>query len=173
MCLRGVGLNPRGRGQSIARTSGRHAGRPPALIRAVRGYCLHVRENVDIVRGFISSFNRANKSALTDFFADDVEIDWSRSPAPYRGVYRGRAAAVQWFADVGDTFETGRIEPADFIDAGDDVVVPHVFHLQGRDGIEVKGPGRELCLHHSRRTVLSVAHLSSARRAVADLRLAE
>ncbi len=95
-------------------------------------------ENVEVVREFIASFNRADESALIDFFTDDIEIDWSRSPAPYRGVHRGREAALGWFSDVGDMFETGQIEPTDLIDAGDDIVVPHVFRLRGRDGIEVK-----------------------------------
>ena len=96
------------------------------------------QENVEIVRGFIAALNRGHWAAnLTKFIHDDVEIDWSRSPAPYRGVYRGREGAMR-FAEMTDVWEAARIEPAEFIDAGDDVLVPHVVHLRGRDGIEVK-----------------------------------
>jgi ketosteroid isomerase-like protein len=96
------------------------------------------RENLESVEAFIASFNRGDESALTDFLAEDVEIDWSRSPAPYRGIYRGREAALAWFDDVGDTFKSGRIEAVDLIDADDEILVPHVMHLCGRDGLEVK-----------------------------------
>lgn len=96
------------------------------------------QENVEIVRLFIAALNRGDwAAALTDFIHDDVEIDWSRSPAPYRGIYRGRQGAMR-FAELGDVWEEARIEAAEFIDAGDEVLVPHVVHLRGRDGIEVK-----------------------------------
>lgn len=94
-------------------------------------------ENVEIVRGFLAALNRGNwAAAIAEFVDDDVEIDWSRSPAPYRGIYRGREGAVR-FAELTDVWEAARIEPAELIDAGDDVLVPHVVHLRGRDGIEV------------------------------------
>lgn len=95
-------------------------------------------ENVEIVRGFIAALNRGNwAEVVAGFFHDDVEIDWSRSPAPYRGVYRGREGARQ-FTELTDVWEKARIDADELIDAGDDVVVPHVVHLWGRDGIEVK-----------------------------------
>ncbi len=96
------------------------------------------QENVDTVREFIAAFNRGEENALVDFCGEDVEIDWSRSPATYRGVYRGRDAALKWFDDIGAVFEAGRIEPIDLLDAGNDVIVPHRVHLRGRDGIVVK-----------------------------------
>ena len=75
-------------------------------------------------------------ATLSETMHDDVEIDWSRSPAPYAGVYRGREEAMR-FADALDVWEDARLDAAEFIDAGDDVLVPHVSFLRGRDGIEV------------------------------------
>ena len=96
------------------------------------------QENVEIVRAYIDTVNSGDwVAASTAFLDDDVELDWSRSPAPYGGVYRGREAALR-FADELQVWEDFRIDPSDFIDAGNDVLVPHVVHLRGRDGIEVK-----------------------------------
>jgi ketosteroid isomerase-like protein len=95
------------------------------------------QENVELVRSYVEAINDGDwKAALMDFIDDDVEIDWSRSPAPYRGIYRGRKEAAR-FAEALDVWQEARLEAAEFIDAGDDVLVPHVFRLQGRDGIEV------------------------------------
>jgi ketosteroid isomerase-like protein len=96
-------------------------------------------ENVEIVRQYIDEINRGRDwaAAGAGFMADDIEIDWSRSPAPYRGIYRGREEALR-FAEELAVWEGFRIEPKEFIAAGDDVLVPHVVHLRGRDGLEVK-----------------------------------
>jgi ketosteroid isomerase-like protein len=95
------------------------------------------RENVELVRTYVEAINDGDwKAALADFIHDDVEIDWSRSPAPYRGIYRGRKEAAR-FAEAIDVWEEAQLEPAEFIEAGDDVLVPHVIQLRGRDGIEV------------------------------------
>lgn len=95
-------------------------------------------ENLEIVRGFIAALNKGDWAArMLEFVDEDVEIDWSRSPAPYRGVYRGREGALK-FAEETDVWDAARIEPGELIDAGDDVLVPHVIHLRGRDGIEVR-----------------------------------
>ena len=96
-------------------------------------------ENVEFVRAYIDEINRGRNwtAAGARFMSDDIEIDWSRSPAPYRGIYKGREGALR-FAEEIEVWEEARIEPEDFIDAGDDVLVPHVVRLRGRDGLEVK-----------------------------------
>jgi ketosteroid isomerase-like protein len=95
------------------------------------------RENVELVRGYVDAINHGDWAAtLAASLHEDVEIDWSRSPAPYKGIYHGRQEAMR-FAEALDVWEGARLDPSEFIDAGDDVLVPHVFHLRGRDGIEV------------------------------------
>lgn len=95
------------------------------------------QQNVEVVRTYVEAINDGDwKAAFADFIHDDIEIDWSRSPAPYRGIYRGREEAAR-FAEALDVWEEARIEPAEFIGAGEDVIVPHVVHLRGREGIEV------------------------------------
>ena len=96
-------------------------------------------ENVERVRTYIDELNLGHDwaAASARFMSDDIEIDWSRSPAPYRGVYRGREAALRFGEELG-IWEEAQIEPDEFIVAGDDVLVPHVVRLRGRDGLEVK-----------------------------------
>jgi ketosteroid isomerase-like protein len=64
-------------------------------------------------------------------------LDFSRARGPYRGVY-SRAEARGVLEDMNATFESVRFEPHDFIDAGDQVVMPMTIHFRGRDGIEVR-----------------------------------
>ena len=94
-------------------------------------------ENVALVRAFVDAVNEGDwAAAFTEFSHDDVEIDWSRSEAPYRGIYRGRDGARR-FGEFLDHWTAARLVPSDFIAAGDDVLVPHSVHFRGRDGIEV------------------------------------
>jgi hypothetical protein len=68
-------------------------------------------ENVELVRAYIEDVNRGDwVTAGTGFMHDDVEIDWSRSPAPYRGIYRGREAALR-FAEELQGLSLGRSLP--------------------------------------------------------------
>ena len=95
------------------------------------------QENLEIVRGYLEAVNDGEwKAEFAAFIHDDIEIDWSRSPAPYRGIYRGRKEATRFIEEL-DVWADARIEPTEFIDAGDDVLVPHAVQLRGRDGIEL------------------------------------
>jgi SnoaL-like domain len=66
-----------------------------------------------------------------------AEIDWSRSRAPFKDVYRGRDG-IETFWDVfWSTFEDVQVETHGFTKAGSEVVVPITVHMRGREGIEV------------------------------------
>jgi ketosteroid isomerase-like protein len=47
------------------------------------------QKNVEIVRRSIEAWNRRDLTAWTASLHPDAEIDWSRSRAPFKGVYRG------------------------------------------------------------------------------------
>jgi ketosteroid isomerase-like protein len=74
-------------------------------------------------------------AALKDV-APDFELDWSRAAGPQRGIYK-LDQVRSFFNDFLETFESTRVEPANFIEADEHVVVPQTGYLQGRDGIEV------------------------------------
>jgi len=64
------------------------------------------------------------------------EVDFSRAVGPWHGVFvldQIRRVVVQFR----ETWESARMEPHEFIEAGDLVVVPSTQHLKGRGGIEV------------------------------------
>ena len=95
------------------------------------------QENVEIVRSAIERFNRTGNWDLNDVAAD-YELDLSRSLGPQRGVFFGRDQADRSLRSFTSDWESMRIEPHEFIEAGDDVVVPWTAHMLGRDGIEVQ-----------------------------------
>jgi uncharacterized protein len=93
-------------------------------------------ENVEVVRRSLEAWNRRDPTTLA-FFRSDAEIDYSRSRAPFKGVYRGHDGIETFWDFFWSTFEDVQIEMHGFIEAGSEVVVPNTAHMQGRDGIEV------------------------------------
>jgi ketosteroid isomerase-like protein len=95
------------------------------------------QKNVEIVRAAIDAFNRGDLDAALRYAAPNLEYDLSRATGPVRGIYaldRVRPA----LDEVVGIWESSRIEPHEFIEAGEHVVVPWTFHVAGRDGIEVQ-----------------------------------
>ena len=95
------------------------------------------QENVEIVRRFYEGWNRRDLSGGLQDLHPDGEVDWSRSRGPEQGVYRGVEAIERFAQQWLDLFDEVRIEPKEFIDTGEYVVVPNVVMARGRDGIEV------------------------------------
>ena len=93
------------------------------------------QENVEIVRAAVSAFDPSDTQVWEALSHPDVELDWSASRGLEAGVYRGRAETTR-FIRTFETFQTVVIEPEDFIEAGDSVVVPNIARFRGRDGIE-------------------------------------
>ena len=101
------------------------------------------QENVEVVRAAFEAWNRRDWEGAVKHAAPDAEFDLSRALGPYRGVYR----LGQWrnlIEDFSRTFDSARIEAREFIDAGDHVLVPITFNMQGRDGIEATAGGFHL-----------------------------
>ena len=93
------------------------------------------QENVELVQGMLATFAGVDwvalmrdtepeqKQAMLDAFYDpDVEIEWvdtSPEPGPHHGHEGVLRALNAWL----ESFEEFYVEPTEFIDAGDDVVV--------------------------------------------------
>jgi ketosteroid isomerase-like protein len=94
------------------------------------------QENVEIVKANIDAYNREDWDAFFKDMAPGFELDFSRAVGPWRGVF-GLDQIRRMVGEFRETWESARVEPHEFIEAGDLVVVPATQHVKGRGGIEV------------------------------------
>jgi ketosteroid isomerase-like protein len=94
------------------------------------------QENVEIVKAWYDAYNREDWDAFYKDVAPGFEVDLSRAVGPWRGVF-GLDQVRRLVGEFSETWESVRLEPHEFIEAGDLVVVPATQHLKGRGGIEV------------------------------------
>jgi ketosteroid isomerase-like protein len=95
------------------------------------------QENIEIVRRSIEAWNGRGRTTWTASLHPGAEIDWSRSRAPFKGVYRGREGAETFWDVFWSTFEDVQVETHGFTAVGSEVLVPTTVHMRGREGIEV------------------------------------
>jgi ketosteroid isomerase-like protein len=128
------------------------------------------QENVEIVRAAIEAFNRGDLDRVFAGFAPDLEFDFSRALGPNRGVY-GLDQTRAVLDDLGATWESLQIEPHEFIETGEQVIVPWTLQVTGRDGIEVRARTKwiftirdraveHMCMYQERQEALEAAGLS-------------
>jgi uncharacterized protein len=86
------------------------------------------QENVEIVRRRFDAFNEGDLAAAFAL-TDPNFVWWDRADDPGAGVYRGQDAVEKHLAEIAEEIEL-QIEPLEFIEAGDAVVVP--LRLSGR-----------------------------------------
>ena len=94
------------------------------------------QENVEVVKAAYDAFNREDLDAVFKDAAPGAETDFSRALGPWRGVF-GLDQIRRVMEEFRETWESARLQPHEFIEAGDLVVVPSTQHLKGRGGIEV------------------------------------
>ena len=94
------------------------------------------QENVEIVKAAYDAYNREDWDALAKDAAPGFEMDLSRAVGPWRGVF-GLDQAREFVVELAASWESTWLEPHEFIEAGDLVVVPGTQHVKGRGGIEV------------------------------------
>jgi ketosteroid isomerase-like protein len=83
-------------------------------------------ENVAVVRECYEAFGRGDFGAVLE--AMDPEIEWSdQQSLPWGGTYRGHDEFGRHMQSFAANFEEFRIEPLEFLDAGDRVVVRAKF----------------------------------------------
>ena len=94
------------------------------------------QENVEIVRRSFVAFNARDVDGLVSLSAEDCE--WLPLRAQLEGiVYRGHEGVRQFVRDMDEDWEAFRIDPLEFHDHGERVVViVHVGAL-GRSGVEI------------------------------------
>ena len=98
-------------------------------------------ENVEVVRDQFAATNERDFRRAMTYYADDVELVVHPDAFLDRGVFQGRDAVGQWFADWFLTFEPGyHLEIEEARDLGDLVLLSARHHGRGRtSGAEVHG----------------------------------
>jgi len=92
------------------------------------------QENVEMVRGMWEPFKEVDLTAVDwddeairemseRFWSPEVELRWSRS-GPEARVYQGRDGVIQAFREWVEPFREYYIEPLDFIEQEDRVIIP-------------------------------------------------
>src|SRR6476660_9497479 len=92
------------------------------------------QENIDLVR---EGFDRYMASGEPPWDLFDREVEVYDHDTPDQGVYRGLEGIARWFEDWGAAWAEWSIEPEEFLDAGNSVVIFVRMHTKGRSsGIE-------------------------------------
>jgi uncharacterized protein len=79
-------------------------------------------ENVEVVRRQNEAFNRGGVAGVLELSDPSIEW-WDRVDDPGAGVHRGHDGFMKALAELADLADL-HVEPKEFIDAGDYVVVP-------------------------------------------------
>jgi ketosteroid isomerase-like protein len=95
------------------------------------------QENVEIVRAALDAFSRQDWDAGFRDVAPDFELDFSRAIGPVLHGILKLDQVRRGLVEFAGNWESVRIEPHEFIEVDDLVVVPYTLHLRGREGIEV------------------------------------
>jgi ketosteroid isomerase-like protein len=127
------------------------------------------RANVEVVRAEIDAYNRGDWESILKDAGPGFECDLSRALGPQNELY-GRDQMQRFWAEFAEGWESVRIEPHEFIEKGDNVVVPWTMHLIGRDRIEVQarltwvwtfrdGAVERICMYQDRAEALEALGL--------------
>jgi uncharacterized protein len=93
------------------------------------------QSDVDTIRGAYEAFSRGDIPAVLEAF--DPEIDWNTPESlPYGGHFRGHEEVTGFFQGIPEHIDDLRVEPAEFLDAGDHVVVTGELTGRGKSGAQ-------------------------------------
>jgi ketosteroid isomerase-like protein len=98
-----------------------------------------LQENVERLRGAYEAFNQGGVEAFLERLAPDFHVR-DRASSPDRETRYGREGIKQLFDSYMEAFDALRLEPEEFIDAGDQIVVSLHQWVRGKgSGAEVGG----------------------------------
>jgi len=95
------------------------------------------QENVEKARDFIEAYNRRDFDAAVESF--DPEIEWMLPARQSSDSCRGPDEVKRFWKGLDETFEELRLEPQEFVDAGDRVATRLRHRGRGRrSGLEIE-----------------------------------
>jgi ketosteroid isomerase-like protein len=100
------------------------------------------QENVEVARRAHEAFSHPGPAgfdldAFYPYTDPDLVVDWSRSNGLEAGIYRGEAETRRLWDTFFEAFDRVVVEPLEFIEHGEYVVVPHHLRASARDGLAV------------------------------------
>jgi ketosteroid isomerase-like protein len=97
-------------------------------------------ENVNVVKAFLDASLRRDMARLAELVDPEIELHGTVGGVQEGRVYRGLAEVIREYDVVdGEAWEERRIEPQDFLDADDEVVVLfHEFRRGRGSGVELE-----------------------------------
>jgi ketosteroid isomerase-like protein len=127
-------------------------------------------KNVELVRAAVDAYNRGDRDAALKDAAPDFEMDLSRALGPQHGIY-GLEQIPGFWREFDESWKSIQIDPREFIEIGEHVVVPWTMRTVGRDGIEVEarvtwtftigeGALQRITMYQEREEALEAAGLS-------------
>jgi ketosteroid isomerase-like protein len=98
-------------------------------------------ENVEIVQRGLEAFNRRDVDSFISYLDPEFELHSAIVGGAEGNIYRGPDGVRQWLADSDESFEELRIEPTEFRDLGDRVLIVGRIRARGREsGLELDSP---------------------------------
>jgi ketosteroid isomerase-like protein len=92
------------------------------------------QENVDLVRGGYEAFGRQDIPGVLERF--DANIEWTAPDTlPNGGTHHGPDGVAGFFGTLPETWAELRVEPEEYLDAGDTVVVLGTHRARGHNGV--------------------------------------
>jgi uncharacterized protein len=117
--------------------------------------------NADAAKDAYGAFNQGDLETLKEGFAEDAE--WQTSDElPLGGVTRGRDAIMENFAQLPNYWSSFSVEPSEFIDCGDNVVVRGTQRATGEGG-SFEAPFLHLMEYRDGKLVRAEFHADSAK----------
>jgi len=117
--------------------------------------------NAEAAKNAYESFSQGDLETLKEGFAEDAE--WQTSDElPLGGVTRGRDAIMENFAQIPNYWSSFSVEPSEFIDAGDKVIVRGTQRATGKGG-SFEAPFLHLMEYRDGKVVRGEFHADSAK----------
>jgi hypothetical protein len=119
--------------------------------------------NIENAKSAYDAFGRGDLEALKEFFAEDAV--WVTSDElPLGGTTSGRDQIIGNFAQIPNTWTSFSVEPEEFIDGGDWVVVRGTQRASNDNG-SFEAPYAHLLKYQDGKTVRGEFHTDSAKAA--------
>ena len=99
---------------------------------------MRATKNLEVVRSMLAAYSAGDTEAVLATAAEDVELRPAVVGGPEGAVYRGREGIRAFFEDIDAAWEQFAIEPEEFRELGDTVVVLGRSRLVARDGMELE-----------------------------------